>query len=138
MRERFHKIATKVSETVGSPIAFVAALFIVVVWALTGPIFNFSDTWQLVINTGTTIITFLIVFLIQNTQNRDNRAIQLKLDELIRAVKGARNTFLDLEDLSDSELEKLHTEFAKLHQRYALELEKRRASRKTNEPKAGV
>jgi len=136
MRERFHKIATKVSETVGSPIAFIAAFFIVVVWAFTGPIFNFSDTWQLVINTGTTIITFLMVFLIQNTQNRDGRATQLKLDELIRAVKGARDAFLDIEDISDEELEKLHAEFAKLHQRYASELEKRRAKkRKSNQAK---
>jgi low affinity Fe/Cu permease len=86
------------------------------VWAITGPIFNFSDTWQLIINTGTTIVTFLMVFLIQNTQNRDAKAIHLKLDELIKAVKGARTRLVDLEDLSDEELEKLQGEFKRLHE----------------------
>lgn len=127
MKEWFHKIATKVSEIVGSPLAFIAAVFIVIIWAFTGPIFHFSDTWQLVINTGTTIITFLMVFLIQNTQNRESKATQIKLDELIRAIKGARNALVNIEDISDAELEKLHQEFAKIHQKYALELEKRKA-----------
>jgi low affinity Fe/Cu permease len=89
---------------VGHPAAFALALLIVLLWAVTGPLFNFSDTWQLVINTGTTVITFLMVFLIQNTQNRDSQAVQLKLDELIRATQGAHNALLDLEELSDREL----------------------------------
>lgn len=122
MREFFRKFANRVSLTVGSAWAFFFALGIVLVWALTGPIFGFSDTWQLVINTGTTIITFLMVFLIQNTQNRDAKAIHLKLDELIRAVRGARNQLVDLEELSDKELEQLQQEFHELHARYAAQV----------------
>ncbi|MEK9174050.1 MAG: low affinity iron permease family protein, partial [Patescibacteria group bacterium] len=91
----FHKIAQKISEWVGSPKAFFLAVFVVTVWALMGPLFGYSDTWQLIINTGTTILTFLMVFLIQNTQNRDSKAIHLKLDELIRSIKAARNHLLD-------------------------------------------
>jgi len=115
MKEFFRKFSHRTSQIVGSSWSFVTALSIIVVWALTGPIFGFSDTWQLVINTGTTIITFLMVFLIQNTQNRDAKAMHLKLDELIRAVKGARNSLVDLEDLSDEDLEKLNKEFQKIH-----------------------
>lgn len=100
----------------GSPWAFIIAVLVVVVWAITGPIFKFSNTWQLIINTGTTIVTFLMVFLIQNTQNRDTRAIHLKLDELIRGVKGARNTMMDLEELSDEELDHLHKEFQRIRE----------------------
>src|SRR6187397_1477740 len=100
MNELFRKIAHKTSQAIGSPIAFVIALLVVVIWILSGPIFGFSDTWQLVINTGTTIVTFLVIFLIQNSQNRDSKAIQLKLDELLRAVGEARNSLVDLEDLS--------------------------------------
>ena len=111
MNEFFRRFSHKTSEIVGSPWSFIVALAIIVVWALTGPIFHFSDTWQLVINTGTTIVTFLMVFLIQNTQNRDAKAIHLKLDELIRAVEQARNNMVDLEDLSDEELAKLEVEF---------------------------
>lgn len=110
MNEPFRKFAHHTSEALGSPIAFLVAVLIVVVWALTGPVFKFSETWQLVINTGTTIITFLMVFVIQNTQNRDIRAQQLKLDELLRAVKGARNSFIDLEDLSDEQIARLQRE----------------------------
>jgi len=110
----FHALAHKTSVAVGSPWAFVLAVFIIVVWAVTGPIFGFSDTWQLVINTGTTIVTFLMVFLIQNTQNRDAHAMQLKLDELIRALKNARNSLIDLEEMSEEELRKLEEEFRKL------------------------
>jgi low affinity Fe/Cu permease len=110
----FRRFAHKTSTGVGSPWAFVLAVTTIVVWAVTGPLFHFSDTWQLVINTGTTIITFLMVFLIQNTQNRDAVAIHLKLDELIRALKGARNQLVDLEELSDEELEQLHREFKRL------------------------
>lgn len=115
MKEFFRKFSHRTSMIVGSSWSFIAALGIIVVWALTGPIFGFSDTWQLVINTSTTIITFLMVFLIQNTQNRDANAMQLKLDELIRAVKGARNSLVDLEDLSDADLEKLNKQFQKIH-----------------------
>ncbi len=93
------------------------ALAIIVVWALTGHIFAYSDTWQLIINTGTTIVTFLMVFLIQNTQNRDSKAIQLKLDELIRSVDGARNRLMDLEALSDDDLDKFQKEFERLRKR---------------------
>lgn len=110
----FHRIAQKVSEWVGSPKAFILAIVVVLTWALTGPIFGYSDTWQLIINTGTTILTFLMVFLIQNTQNRDNRTIHLKLDELIRSVKEARNKMLDLEDESDDEIARLQKEFIDL------------------------
>jgi low affinity Fe/Cu permease len=116
MHVLFRKFSLKVAKQVGSPWAFVGALGVIVLWALTGPIFHFSDTWQLVINTGTTIITFLMVFLIQNTQNRDAAAIQLKLDELIRAVTAARTSLVDLEDLSDDELERLRDEFQQLRE----------------------
>ncbi len=115
VKDLFHKIAAKVSLVMGTPVAFLLALAIIIVWGLTGPIFKFSDTWQLVINTGTTIVTFLMVFLIQNTQNRDAKAMQLKLDELIRSSKSARNAFVDLEDLSDDELSALDADFRKLH-----------------------
>jgi low affinity Fe/Cu permease len=114
----FHKFAVKTSAVVGSPWAFALAIAIIVAWALSGPAFGYSDTWQLVINTGTTIITFLMVFLIQNTQNRDARAIHLKLDELIRAVHGARDELIDLEDLSEDELKNLHQEFQRMRQQY--------------------
>ena len=110
----FHLFAHKTSVAVGSPRAFILAMLTILVWAATGPIFHFSDTWQLVINTGTTIVTFLMVFLIQNTQNRDAHAMQLKLDELIRAIKEARNGLIDLEELSEDELQKLEEEFRRL------------------------
>lgn len=117
MNELFRKFAFKVSRLVGSPWMFVSALAVIALWAITGPLFRFSDTWQLAVNTGTTIITFLMVFLIQNTQNRDAEAIQLKLDELIRAVAKARTSLVDLEELSDEELGRLHEEFRKLRER---------------------
>jgi low affinity Fe/Cu permease len=116
MNELFRKFAQKTSQMVGSSWSFMLAVAIIVVWAATGPMFGYSDTWQLVINTGTTIITFLMVFLIQNTQNRDAKAIHLKLDELIKGVKGARTGLVNLEELSDEELERLRKEFAKLQQ----------------------
>jgi low affinity Fe/Cu permease len=115
MNEIFRKFAQAVSKATGSSWAFISAVAIVVIWATTGPLFGYSDTWQLVINTGTTIITFLMVFLIQNTQNRDAKAIHLKLDELIKGVGGARTGLVDLENMSDEELEKLHKEFERLH-----------------------
>lgn len=110
----FHKFAHKTSAVVGSPWASVLAMLTIAVWAATGPIFGFSDTWQLVINTSTTIVTFLMVFLIQNTQNRDAEVMQLKLDELIRAIKGARNSLIDLEEMSEADLKKLEKEFRRL------------------------
>jgi low affinity Fe/Cu permease len=110
----FTQIAKATSHGAGKPITFISAVAVIVLWAVAGPVFGFSDTWQLIINTGTTIITFLMVFLIQNTQNRDSEAVQIKLNELIRAVKGARNTMIDLEDLDVEDLDKLHDRFAKL------------------------
>jgi low affinity Fe/Cu permease len=111
MNELFRKFSQHMSKAVGSPWAFVTAFAVVLAWAVSGPMFGFSDTWQLVINTGTTIVTFLMVFLIQNTQNRDAQAIHLKLDELVRAVKGARqDIFVDLEEKSDEEIERVHKE----------------------------
>lgn len=126
MHEVFRIIAAKISNAVGTAWAFIIALSIIIIWAITGPIFHFSDKWQLIINTATTITTFLMVFVIQNTQNRDGKAVQIKLDELIRAVRGARNELVDIEEISDEELEKLHQEFQKLHEHYANALEKRR------------
>jgi len=129
MNELFHKIAARVSYFAGSPITFMGAIFIIAIWAFTGSVFNYSDTWQLVINTGTTIVTFLMVFLIQNTQNRDAKAFHLKLDELLKGVKGARAGLIDIENLPDEELEAYHDEFKKLHEHYAQELTKRRERR---------
>lgn len=117
MNEAFRKFAHKASEIVGSPWAFITAVAIIVVWAVTGPIFGFSDTWQLIINTGTTIVTFMMVFLIQNTQNRDAKAIHLKLDELLRGVEGARTSMVDLEELSDEDLKQLQDEFKRLREK---------------------
>ncbi|HMG56992.1 MAG TPA: low affinity iron permease family protein [Kofleriaceae bacterium] len=114
IREAFRRAAHATSCAIGSPYAFVLAVLTVVIWALSGPAFHYSDTWQLVINTSTTVITFLVVFMIQNTQNRDSRAIHLKLDELIRAVGAARNRMVDLEDLPDEELARLAGEFQRL------------------------
>ena len=116
MKNSFRIAAGKVSTWTGNASTFLGAIAIVVVWAISGPVFHYSDTWQLVINTGTTIVTFLMVFLIQNTQNRDGKAVQLKLDELIRATKGARNTYVGLEDLLDSDIEELEREFKLLAQ----------------------
>jgi low affinity Fe/Cu permease len=116
MKDIFHKLASRVSYVAGTPFSFVFSVLIIAVWAFTGPIFQFSNTWQLVINTGTTIVTFLMVFLIQNTQNRDAKAMHLKLDELIRSHKAARDSFIDLEDISDEELSALDADFRKLHE----------------------
>lgn len=105
MDKIFGTFAHRVSSWSGQPLAFILAVTIILCWIVTGPVFNYSDTWQLIINTGTTIVTFLMVFLIQNAQNRDGSAIQAKLDELIRAVKGARNDFIGIEHLTEAELE---------------------------------
>lgn len=114
----------------GRPVIFFVAVTVIVVWALTGPIFGFSDTWQLVINTGTTIVTFLMVFLIQNTQNRDTEALQIKLDELIRAVKGARNEVLDLEEMDEDQLNQIRQEYLELADHARHHIEERSEGRK--------
>lgn len=114
MNEWFRRFAHRTSEIVGSAGSFLLAILIIVVWGVSGPAFGFSDTWQLVINTSTTIVTFLMVFLIQNTQNRDAKAIHLKLDELIHAVKGARNNLINLENLSEEEIAQIQAHFKKI------------------------
>ena len=114
MHEAFRRFAQTSAQLVGSAWAFIVAVVVIIVWAITGPAFGFSDTWQLVINTGTTIVTFLMVFLIQNTQNRDAKSLHLKLDELIRGVHGARTGLVALEELSDSELDDLQGQFDRL------------------------
>jgi low affinity Fe/Cu permease len=110
----FAQFARRVALVTGRPITFISAFLIIVGWAVTGPLFDFSDTWQLVINTGTTIVTFLMVFLIQNTQNRDTQALQLKIDELIRATEGAHTVLIDLEELTDEELERVRARYLRL------------------------
>ena len=110
----FEKIATRVAHAVGRPIVFAVAFVLLTIWAASGPFLGYSDAWQLVVNTATTIITFLMVFLIQNTQNRDSLAVQVKLDELIRAVADARNNFIDLETLSEKQLEALRAKLSHL------------------------
>ena len=114
MSKVYSEIAKRIARLAGRPAAFTLALAIIVIWLVSGPIFGFSDTWQLVINTGTTIITFLMVFLIQNTQNRDTQAIQVKLDELIRVTKGAHNALMDLEELDEAALGEFRVRYGKL------------------------
>src|SRR5467141_14077 len=115
--DAFRVFARRSSIVLGSAWSFAGAVLVILVWLLTGPTFHFSDTWQLIINTATTVITFLMVFLIQNTQNRDAKAMHLKLDEIIRALKGARNQLVDLEDLSDEELDKLEQQFQRIRKK---------------------
>lgn len=129
MQDIFRHFAMGVSKMAGSAKTFFLACLLIIVWLATGPIFNFSDTWQLFVNTLTTIITFLMVFLIQNTQNRDTKAVHLKLDELLRSIKNARNQFIEIEQLGDAELEVLHQEFEAKHIKAEAELAKRRARR---------
>ena len=119
LNELFRKYAEKTAHVVGTPWAFALAVATIVVWGVLGPFFHYSDTWQLVINTGTTIVTFLIVFLIQNTQNRESRIIRLKLDELLRGVAGARTGFVSLDNMTDAELDEIHGEFERLREKYA-------------------
>lgn len=126
MEDIFHQISNRIAQITGSPLAFLVALLVILLWIVTGPLFEFSDTWQLVINTATTIVTFLMVFLIQNTQNRDTKAIHLKLDELLKGVKGARTGMVDIEDLPDDKLEALQDEFGVMHKKYSSELSKRK------------
>ncbi len=114
MNDWFHQVAKRIADTTGSPWAFITASVVLVIWAVSGPIFHYSDTWQLIINTATTIITFLMVFLIQNTQNRSDKATQLKLDELIRSVEGARTGLVNLETRTDEEIDGLQEQFKEL------------------------
>ncbi len=129
MSQLFSRFAKKAARYTGHPAAFLLAVSIVVIWALTGPIFDFNDTWQLVINTGTTIITFLMVFLIQNSQNRDTGALQIKIDELVRATKGASNELLDLEELEEDELEEHRQQFLAMAEHARSEIDRRRSGR---------
>jgi low affinity Fe/Cu permease len=135
-RAFFGRFAQGTAQAMGHPLAFVLAVLIILGWAVTGPVFGFSDTWQLVINTGTTIVTFLMVFLIQNTQNRETAAVQLKLDELIRAHQGAHNALLDLEELEEVELERLRTSYEGLAERARTELDQGLVD--TGTPEAGT
>src|SRR5262245_35119869 len=114
MRQAFRRIAAACASAIGSPWAFLLAVGLCIVWAVAGPFFNYSDTWQLVINTSTTVLTFLAVFLIQNTQNRDSHAIHLKLDEIIRSIDPARNELIDIEEEADKDMEKFEDEFRTL------------------------
>ena len=122
----FNHIAKWTAHMSGRPLTFVLAVLLIVVWAVLGPVFNFSDTWQLVINTGTTIVTFLMVFLIQNTQNRDTAAMHIKLDEIIRAAKGAHNALLDLEELDEAELETIRADYELLAEKARKEIKKKK------------
>ena len=119
----FTRFSTVAARPTGRPATFMLAVVIVLVWGITGPLFGFSDTWQLVINTGTTIVTFLMVFLIQNTQNRDSEAMHVKMDELIRALEGAHNALLDLEELDDEELDKVRLRYRKIAEKARASIE---------------
>ena len=129
MNDIFRKLSAKMSIASGSPWAFIIATVVVIVWAISGPAFNFSATWQLVINTGTTIVTFLMVFLIQNTQNRDSKAVHIKLDELLKSGKGARTSLVNIEDLPDEILESLSGEFKQIQAKYSAK------AKEANKPK---
>jgi low affinity Fe/Cu permease len=133
-RYAFSRFSGTVARATGHPLAFGMAGTVILVWGLTGPLFHYSDTWQLVINTGTTIVTFLMVFLIQNTQNRDGTAIQVKLDELIRAVEGAHNALLDLEELTQSDLDRIRAKYVLLARRARGELGQGRTDTDKYEP----
>ena len=130
----FARFAHHVSHITGRPIAFIVAVAAILMWSITGPLFGYSDTWQLVINTATTIITFLMVFVIQNTQNRDTVAMQIKLDELIHVTRRASNTLLNLEELDDRELEALRQDYERLAQEIPRHLERRRAKSTEKSP----
>jgi low affinity Fe/Cu permease len=119
MKQTFRRLAETTAHAVGTSWAFLLALLTIVVWVVTGPYFNYSDTWQLFINTGTTIVTFLMVFLIQNTQNRETRIVALKLDELLRGVEGARTGLVELDHMSDEDLERVQQEFMRMRDKYA-------------------
>ena len=129
MHKTFTRIATLISTAAGQPLSFIAATMIIVIWGVTGPLFHFSDTWQLVVNTGTTIITFLMVFLIQNSQNRDGAAMQAKLDELLRAVDKAREQFIGIEHMTDQQIELVRAALEK----HAKQLQEKPSKKKTTE-----
>jgi low affinity Fe/Cu permease len=129
MRKFFNLFATRTSTAAGQPMTFIIALAVIVIWAVTGPMFGYSDTWQLIINTGTTIVTFLMVFLIQNSQNRDAAAMQAKLDELLRAVDKAREQFIGIEHLTDEQIELVRTAL----ERHAQKLTEKQSKKKTTE-----
>ena len=131
---RFVRFAKATARVTGRPATFALAVGVILVWLITGPLFHFSDTWQLVINTGTTIVTFLMVFLIQNTQNRDAEAVQAKLDELIRVTEGAHNALLDLEELDDKELDRIRAQYEQLAERARADL--RRGGKDIGQPEA--
>ena len=135
-RSWFTRFAKRTATLTGRPAAFLAAALVIAVWAITGPLFGFSDTWQLVINTGTTIVTFLMVFLIQSTQNRDAEAIQVKLDELIRAVGHARNELMDLEELEEEDLDELRTTYLEMAAKARGEMEIRKKKRQKRDAPA--
>ena len=126
LRRAFHRFACKTAEVTGSGWAFLSAVAVIAIWACLGPMFGYSDTWQLVINTGTTIITFLMVFLIQNTQNRDTEALQIKLDEIIRATRGARNAMLDLEEMDEKQLDHIRKEYLQIAEHARQHLDERK------------
>jgi low affinity Fe/Cu permease len=130
MHDFFSRLAKNAATVVAHPAAFLAAIVVVLVWALAGPLLHFSESWQLIINTGTTILTFLMVFLLQNTQNRESRAMQVKLDELLRAISGARTELVDLENVSEAELARYCEEFKQLHLQYAKLLATRKSGRR--------
>lgn len=125
MREYFARFSSRVAAGMGSSVVFGWAILLVVVWAITGPVFDYSTNWQLFINTFTTITTFLMVFIIQNTQNRDAKATHIKLDELLKAIRGARNSLVSAEELSEKELDHLLEEFHEIHQKYEKEITKK-------------
>ena len=133
MRDHFRRFACKAADWAGTPFAFGGACLLVIGWLVTGPMFQYSNTWQLVINTGTTIVTFLMVFLIQHAQNRDTIAIQLKLNELLRSVKGARNEFVDLEEMTDDELQRVREEFRRMYMHLHKTVERRERKLKRHE-----
>jgi low affinity Fe/Cu permease len=134
----FSYFSQSISHATGHPLAFLLAVLVVVFWAATGPLFGYSDTWQLVINTGTTIVTFLMVFLIQNTQNRDTLSLQLKLSELVFAVKGAENKYAAMENLADDDLERLHAEFCRRADEAGAALSTRQARQAAQRSKSHV
>jgi low affinity Fe/Cu permease len=129
LADQFTRFSKWTARTTGHPGAFALALAVILAWVITGPLFHFSDTWQLIINTATTVVTFLMVFLIQSTQNRDSIAVQLKLDELVRATRGAHNSTLALEELTEEELETLKAEYLRLAERARSHIKKRQSSR---------
>jgi low affinity Fe/Cu permease len=134
-RSRFTRFAHDTARISGHATTFVFAAVVILVWAVTGPIFHFSDTWQLVINTGTTIVTFLMVFLIQNTQNRDSQAVQIKLDELIRAIESANNSLLDLEDLEQGDLDLIRGDYENLAEAARKRLQAKNATEAARDPR---